>query len=230
MERQIAVRVTHIVDADERETVRQSVHCPKEAGTLELDACQRCPFHKGAQLGDDERGARVRCAFAAAEASETFGVAGPPVEQVMTRTPICVRQDVPTEVLLSLFVERGISGAPVVNERGCAIGMVTLTDLAKERYEQMESADGFAGAILGGKRLGLRLVPEALPRRTAQELMTAHLVVIPEGRPVAEAAALMARHRIKRVPVVDAQERITGILSSLDIMRWAGALAGFAVD
>jgi CBS domain-containing protein len=224
------MRRVHVVDAQERERVLDSLHCPMSGGSLSRADCERCLYHRG--VGSlDARSSHVCCAYVLPDGeAPDGGVLGPPVDSLMTRSPVCVREDVGIDVLTALFVERGISGAPVVNEEGRPVGVVTITDLVKDRYEQLEAADTFTGALIGGRLLGLSVPEEARGSRTAGELMTAHILVIPEGRPVAEAAALMARHRIKRLPVVDAELRIIGILSSLDVMRWLGQQAGYAVD
>jgi len=233
-EQSVAVRTLHVLDAEEAERVQQSVHCPKERGTVGLAACASCPFHHGVRLEDTERASYVRCGFDGPHLPKrpaAQGVATPAVDELMTRSPVCVREDVSSDVLTTIFVERGISGAPVVDADGHLLGMVTITDLVKDRYDQFEDADSFAGAVVDGKLWGLHVSSGAgSARRTAGELMTPGAVVITEGRPASEAAALMARHRVKRLPVVDDADRVVGVLSSLDLMRWMGRQAGFRVD
>ncbi len=220
-ERQIGVRTVHIVAKDEQERVQQSVACPKAGGTVALAECTKCELHRGARLQDNERRSHITCAFESPLPKEP---AVPSVADVMTRTPVCVREDVGLPLLIALFVERGISGTPVVDAEARPLGVVTISDLVKYRYDQLEATDGFTGStMLGFTRPGDGKVP------TAGQLMSPAAVTLREDGSVVEAAALMARRRIKRLPVVDASSRVVGILSSLDVMRWLGKQAGYPV-
>lgn len=51
------------------------------------------------------------------------------------------------------------------------------------------------------------------------EVMTTPVVSIPADMPVEEAVALLGGRRISAVPVIDAQERVIGILSEADVLR-----------
>jgi CBS domain-containing protein len=58
---------------------------------------------------------------------------------------------------------------------------------------------------------------------TAADLMTAPVMCIPHETPLQEAARLLCRSEISGAPVVDAQGRCLGVLSSKDFVTWAGA-------
>jgi CBS domain-containing protein len=57
---------------------------------------------------------------------------------------------------------------------------------------------------------------------TAADLMSAPVMTIPQETPLREAARLLSRSSISGAPVVDAQGRCLGILSSSDFVTWAG--------
>jgi len=57
---------------------------------------------------------------------------------------------------------------------------------------------------------------------TAADLMTTPVRTIPQEMPLREAAQLLTRDRISGVPVVDAEGRCIGVLSSSDFVTWAG--------
>jgi CBS domain-containing protein len=57
---------------------------------------------------------------------------------------------------------------------------------------------------------------------TAADLMSAPVMTIPQETPLREAARLLSRSSISGAPVVDAQGRCIGILSSSDFVTWAG--------
>ncbi len=55
--------------------------------------------------------------------------------------------------------------------------------------------------------------------RSAAELMTREVVTVREEMPVAGALALSAEKRIKRLPVIDADGRLVGIVGRTEMMR-----------
>jgi CBS domain-containing membrane protein len=69
------------------------------------------------------------------------------------------------------------------------------------------------------------VTPEAVTRPflalTAADLMSTPVRTIPQDTPLREAARLLARANISGAPVVDAQGRCLGVLSSSDFVTWA---------
>jgi CBS domain-containing protein len=108
---------------------------------------------------------------------------------------LCVTEDLAVEALAELLVERGISGVPVVDAEGFPIGVVSKTDLLRSRVEADDAA-------------------------TVSELMTCIAFTLPEWSPIGDAVKLMAIEGVHRVPVVDRDGRVTGIVSSMDLVRW----------
>ncbi|HEX4979130.1 MAG TPA: IMP dehydrogenase, partial [Acidimicrobiales bacterium] len=86
-----------------------------------------------------------------------------------------------------------VSGLPVVDEAGVLVGIVTNRDL---RFEQ-PSAD-----------------------RPVSEVMTAEgLITGREGTTLEEAMALLARHRVEKLPIVDAAGVLQGLITVKDIQK-----------
>src|SRR4051812_44614211 len=56
------------------------------------------------------------------------------IAEIMTRTAICVKPDFGVEALTALLLGRGISGAPVIDDTGRPIGMVSKSDVVRERF------------------------------------------------------------------------------------------------
>jgi CBS domain-containing protein len=117
------------------------------------------------------------------------------IGQAMTGDVVCVTRDVTLFQIQALLLERGISGVPVVDEDGFPIGIVSKTDLLRARFERRD-ADATAG-----------------------DLMMPLAFTLAETQAIEEAAALMATEGVHRVPVVDQEGRVVGILTSLDIVR-----------
>jgi CBS domain-containing protein len=175
----------------------------------------------------DSRGHAVRCrAFSDPAPSEVVPESGDEiidaaqttrVREIMSRQLVCVRQDVPRVKVEELLRERNISGCPVVDQEGQAIGVISRTDLLEARCapgpaSRAPSDDGPGAAD-----------PEAA------SLMTPLVVYIRENASVAQAAALMAYERIHRLAVISGDGTIVGVVTTLDVSAWLARQHGYAV-
>jgi CBS domain-containing protein len=122
-----------------------------------------------------------------------------------------------------LFVESSIHGAPVVDDAGFVIGVVTSTDLLRAVFEEHESA-GFASAPVfrealefGPPAWSLEDFQDRLAQRSVAEVMTEGVRTVAEETPAAAVAAILHRERIHRVWVVK-EGRPTGVISAMDLL------------
>jgi CBS-domain-containing membrane protein len=139
---------------------------------------------------------------------------GRKVEDVMTSEVICARPSTPYKELVRLLTERNVSAVPVVDEERHVLGVVSEADLI---LKQGQPADAVQRSLLVSKRRRA----ERLKARggTAAELMTWPVVTIGPQAGVAEAARLLRKHRIKRLPVTDPAGRLVGIVSQSDVLK-----------
>lgn len=113
-------------------------------------------------------------------------------ESGVVREPVVVTPEHSVLQVRQLAEQLGISGFPVI-EQGRVVGIVTNRDLRFEtRY--------------------------ALPVR---EIMTprARLVTVPEGTTLEAAKALLNKHRLERLLVIDEQDRLKGLITVKDITK-----------
>jgi CBS domain-containing protein len=130
-------------------------------------------------------------------------------KDVMTVTPEATLRQV-AEVLSGF----GISGLPVV-EDGRVVGVVSEADvLAKERGDAPRRSSLFGLLLDDGAGLTAKL--EA---RTAAEAMTSPAVTISPERPLAEAAARMLDEGVNRLPVLQEDGTLVGIVTRADLVR-----------
>jgi CBS domain-containing protein len=123
-----------------------------------------------------------------------------PISEIMTRGAFCASSEQSVDSVSATFLERGISGAAVIDERGRAIGVVSKTDLIRGRY---------------AKSIG--------------DVMTPVAFTMKENAPISQAAALMAFEGIHRLPVVSSSGEVVGIVSSIDVLRWIAERDGYMV-
>jgi tRNA nucleotidyltransferase (CCA-adding enzyme) len=113
---------------------------------------------------------------------------------IMTKRVVTVCPETKVSELAKLLAGKRISGVPVVDESKCVVGIATEADLlARKRGQNMVKA-----------------------------IMTTQVVSVGEETPLEEIAALLARKKIKRVPVLRGG-KLVGIVSRADVVR---AIAG----
>ncbi|MER7989229.1 CBS domain-containing protein [Streptomyces noursei] len=118
------------------------------------------------------------------------------VGAVMTGDVVRARRGTPTAELARWMAEFGINGVPVVDADDKVLGVVSATDLARAR------------------RMG-----ESAPGRSAQALMSAPARTVRADDSVVRAARLMSSYGIERLPVVDEEARLVGMLTRRDVLR-----------
>lgn len=157
----------------------------------------------------------------AAEATCSALLVRPPqavlhVADVMTRAVSTVRPETPLAEVVDLLLRRDVKAVPVVDERGHVVGIITGGDLLRRGDLRL--------------RLGLKqdLETDALrehlqaltrSRLTARDVMTRPVRVVSPETDLAAVIDLMARHRVKRLPVVDQRKALVGIVSRADLLR-----------
>jgi len=134
------------------------------------------------------------------------------IATVMTTEVLTVSPETTLKQVAELLAARGISGAPVVDENRLVVGVVSEADiLAKERWPHRPTR---LERLLGRDRVDTKATA-----RTAGEAMTSPAVTIGADRRVDAAAALMLDQSINRLPVVDAEGLLVGIVTRADLVR-----------
>jgi CBS domain-containing protein len=138
------------------------------------------------------------------------------VTEVMRRDVVQVHPDTPLRDLVELLIGQDYRAVPVVDERGRVVGIVTNGDLVGRgglamRLELL--------ATVSRETIQQELAALATNGRTTADVMTREVVTVPSELSVLETARLMARRRLKRLPVVDAEQRLLGMVSRVDVLR-----------
>ncbi|MBQ0825954.1 CBS domain-containing protein [Streptomyces tagetis] len=126
----------------------------------------------------------------------------------MTRTVVALAGGAVFKDIVRAIETRGISALPVLGPGNEVIGIVSEADLLRTE----EGRDRHA-------RPQDTLARRPGPAVTARELMTSPAVTVHPDATLAEAARLMARHRVKRLPVVGSDGALAGLVSRSDLLR-----------
>jgi CBS domain-containing protein len=138
------------------------------------------------------------------------------VDELMTQEVATVRADTPLKEVARLLVTRGVSGVPVLDGQERVLGVVSETDiLARERGAGRERFDLLAWLAEWNDKTA----EAKLGAVTAGQAMSAPAVTIRAGEPVTKAAAYLVDRGVNRLPVVDAEHRLVGIVSRADLVR-----------
>jgi CBS domain-containing protein len=139
---------------------------------------------------------------------------------IMTQPALAIAPDAPLAQAIGLMTEHRVSGLPVIGPDGAIAGILTEGDLLR-RVET-----GTAG---GSPNWLTRLLQPGYEARSyiqthgrrVGEVMTRDVVTVEATTDVAEVVALMLKHRVKRLPVVQ-EGRLVGVVSRADLVRELG--------
>lgn len=123
------------------------------------------------------------------------------VREVMNQPAVTCRPEDTLNTAAQLMWERDCGAIPVVNEDGALVGMLTDRDICMAAYTQ-------------GTALSAIPVQNAM----ARQIFTCHA-----DNSLRDAEQLMSEKQIRRLPVVDGDERIIGVISLNDIARYAAS-------
>jgi len=135
------------------------------------------------------------------------------VSDVMTTSVVTVDRITPYQEIDRLLTERKISGVPVLMMGRQVAGVVSEADLLAAEDETARRAR-MANAI--GRRWRLRKRPHT--SLTAGALMTAPAITIGPGATIPAAARLMNTRHLRRLPVIDEDGKLVGIVSRRDLL------------
>ncbi|MGQ9550433.1 MAG: DUF190 domain-containing protein [Roseiflexus sp.] len=137
------------------------------------------------------------------------------VADVMTRQVVSVRPDTPVADIVALLIDRALRAAPVVDAENRVIGIITDGDLLTRGAMELPLT---LQRELSPAERAATIETLATHPHTAVDLMTPNPITLPETTPLAAAAAVMADRGLKRIPVVDVQQRLIGMVSRSDLL------------
>lgn len=128
-------------------------------------------------------------------------------QQVMTSDPACCGPDATARDAARQMIDHDCGCLPVIDDDRNVTGVVTDRDLATR-------------GLAEGKG----------PDTPVREMMSSPAVCCGTGTDTTEVAEMMAQHQVRRVPVVDGDDRLVGMVAQADLARQgdvdAGAVAG----
>lgn len=143
------------------------------------------------------------------------------VADVMTAEVITVKQETPLTEAIKILAEKKISALPVVDDSGKLAGILSERDLMWQ--ESGVEAPPYIMLLdsiiyLQNPAQHNKEIHKALGQTVGEVMGDISLTIEPD-QPVREAARLMHSEEIRRLPVVNEQKQVIGIITQGDIVR-----------
>ena len=144
-----------------------------------------------------------------------------PVQALMTGKVVTVGKNADLQEAASLLSDNKISGMPVVDEERRVIGVISEADLLQ--LTGMKKGHTFRDILRN--ILGESGRPRVTAGDCVANVMSAPALTVGPDEDIKKAAFLLDERHIKRLPVVNGEGRLMGIISRGDIVRAMGKKA-----
>ena len=126
--------------------------------------------------------------------------------ELMTPNPVSVRDTATVAEAVALLTDKGFSGAPVIDEAGRPIGVLSRADIITHDRE--------------GARLGISDTrPGTRAPTRVRDLMTPAVFSVTPQTPASKVIAEMLALHVHRLFVVDNSGVLVGVITALDVLR-----------
>jgi CBS domain-containing protein len=121
--------------------------------------------------------------------------------ELMTEQVVSIPEDAPLAQAIATLVDRGFSGAPVVNAAGRAVGVISLSDI-----------------VVRDRNCGCSVRPTAdIP--LVGDVMTPMVCSVQRETPARLVIEEMALLRVHRLFVIDDEGVLVGVIAASDVVR-----------
>lgn len=145
-----------------------------------------------------------------------------PVRDLMTTDVLSFGPDEEVRAAMQALVERDVDAAPVVDEAGVVVGLISTGDLivaeGKVHVPTVITLLGASFELPGERKRFEEDLRKSLGGQVA-DLMTREPHTIGPDASLEDAATVMHANDVSRLPVVDGDGRLVGLLSRGDVIR-----------
>ncbi|MFC8358522.1 CBS domain-containing protein [Streptomyces griseorubiginosus] len=141
------------------------------------------------------------------------------VGSVMTMEVVRATYGTPFKEVARLLREHRISGLPVVDEDDKVVGVISETDLMTRQAQLPDPYEPHRRFRLTALTPAARRQRAKAKARTAGQLMSEPPVTVHADNTIVEAARTMAKNRVERLPVLDEEGRLVGIVTRRDLLQ-----------
>ena len=136
---------------------------------------------------------------------------------LMVPNPISLRAEAIVAEAMLLFTAKGITAAPVIDDSGRPIGVISRSDLLIHQCEDQKHRDGAYFHALPFERVDV--TPKPTTTMNVADLMTPAVFAVSEDTPVHRVVSDMLGLHVHRLFVVDADGTLVGIITTMDVLK-----------
>ncbi|WP_068616131.1 CBS domain-containing protein [Paenibacillus tuaregi] len=142
------------------------------------------------------------------------------VKDFMITSPVTVTSDTTLRELLQKLVEKRIGGAPVVDESGKLLGMISDGDVIRYIKPSTGRVYDFFTYVIQTETESLDTAVISKLQTTVNHVMVhKNLYTVSPEDPLERAIEILGKHHFKKIPVVDENRKIVGVISRGDVIR-----------
>ncbi|MEW9121234.1 MAG: CBS domain-containing protein [Thermotaleaceae bacterium] len=142
-------------------------------------------------------------------------------KEIMNQAVVTVTEEMTVDETAKILLENKISGVPVVNEKNQVVGIVSETDLIyREKNIHLPSfISVLEGVIFLESTKELEYQVKKMAAYRVKDVMTKKVITVNEDLELEKIVDLILEKKINRIPVVDKEHRLIGIITRSDILR-----------
>lgn len=138
------------------------------------------------------------------------------VAEIMTRDVVTLQPDMTVQNAWKIMVKKRVKATPVVDSAGKVVGILTDEDL----LERAGIRQRLSVAIrMDTEEINQELRSLASSPLLVRDVMTTPVISVADHETLGIATSRMVKSGLKRLPVVDKNEKLVGVISRLDILR-----------
>jgi CBS domain-containing protein len=142
--------------------------------------------------------------------------------EIMTSNPVSIRATATVHQAIALLTDKGFSAAPVIDEAGHPIGVLSRSDILaydRERAAQASDAHALAGEAGGPLPAESTDTPGSTAAALVRDLMTPAVFSVAPDTPAHQVVQELLGLNVHRLFVVDRDGVLVGVISALDVLR-----------
>ena len=136
---------------------------------------------------------------------------------LMVPNPISLRADASVAEAMRLFTDKGITAAPVIDDSGRPVGVISRSDLLIHQCEDQKER---GGAYFHAPSFeNVDATPKPSSTMNVADLMTPAVFAVSEDTPVHRVVSDMVGLHVHRLFVVDDDGTLLGIITTMDVLK-----------
>ncbi|MFD6441045.1 CBS domain-containing protein [Peribacillus sp. NPDC060186] len=142
------------------------------------------------------------------------------VQDFMIREVYVARPNFTLKEILRILIENKVGGVPVVDEQDKLLGMVSDGDILRYLAPSEDAIMGYFTyiTILPGEKLDEK-VTSKMNDKVSQIIKNKKITKLSPKDPLDELIKVLSKHHFKKIPVVDENNKVVGIISRGDALR-----------